>query len=253
MNKPIAVMPLHDPGGLLFAHLRRAVPQLEQLFGEIIIRVTTPTRTAQPEWLRWMEQQGIFCIITNGPGDLVGRQFCELYRAAAKRYSPDQILHLCFPDRVAYALGSEFREQFMADIRATSAQDLPLLYQRSECAWATHPENYRIIESLATQVGQLMLGRSLDLTWCHMVLQTEQLQQVLPHLAQSDLSVLAEILIHCADRVVTKDVDWLAWEDPFLDGSDAACLKQERENSLAETKKRLSYVIPTIGLIIDRT
>lgn len=252
MDQPIAVMPLHDPGGVQFPHLKRAIPQLRQTFGEVIMRITTPTRSAQAEWLHWIEQQSIFHIITNGPVDLVGQQFRELYRAAAKRYSPEQILHLCFPDRVTFALGSEYREQFIADIRVTSTQDLPLLYQRSECAWATHPENYRIIESLATQVGQLVLGRSLDLTWCHMVLQTKQLQQVLPHLAQRDLSVLAEILIHCAEAVVTKDVDWLAWEDPFVNGSDATRLKKERENSLAETKKRLSYVIPTINLIVDQ-
>jgi hypothetical protein len=252
MDRPIAVMPLHDPGGLLFPHLKRAAPPLGQIFSEIIVRITTPTRSAQAEWLHWIERQGTFHIVTNGPGGLVGQQFCELYRAAAERYSPDQILHLCFPDRVAYALGSEYREQFIADIQATSAQNLPLLFQRSEYAWTTHPENYRIIENLATQVGQLVLGRSLDLTWCHMVLQTQQLQQVLPHLAQNDLSVLAEILMHFAGKVTKKDVDWLAWEDPFIDGRDAASLKQERESSLAETKKRLSYVIPTMGLIVDR-
>jgi len=41
-------------------------------------------------------------------------------------------------------------------------------------------------------------------------------------------------------------VDWLAWEDPMILSRDAAELKRERENSLDETQKRLSYVLPMI-------
>jgi len=41
-------------------------------------------------------------------------------------------------------------------------------------------------------------------------------------------------------------VDWLAWEDPFIFNRDADELRHERENSLAETQKRLAYVLPMI-------
>ncbi len=41
-------------------------------------------------------------------------------------------------------------------------------------------------------------------------------------------------------------MDWLAWEDPFVLGREAAELKRERENSRAETYKRLSYAVPMI-------
>jgi len=247
----IAVMPLHDPDGQLFPHLEKSVPQLERLFGETIIRVTTPTVQAQAEWVNWLERQSFFYTIHNGSSNAVGEQFCELYAAAASRYAPDHILHLCFPDRVAYALQNEVREQFVADVQATSLADLPLLYQRTKKAWETHPTNYRVIESLATQIGELLFKRSLDLTWCHMAMRTQQLQQVLPHIVHSDLSVLAEIVVHYADQITTMDVDWLAWEDPFITGREAASLKYERENSLGETRKRLSYVIPTIRLLAD--
>ena len=47
----------------------------------------------------------------------------------------------------------------------------------------------------------------------------------------------------------TKDVDWLAWEDPFLTGRDACQLKREREESLQETRKRLAYVIPMLQIL----
>lgn len=251
MDHPIAVMPLHDPGGQLFPHLERIAPQLGQLFGEIIIRVTTPTRQAQSEWMDWLGRQSVFHIVHNGECRAVGEQFRELYSAAVDRYAPDQILHLCFPDRIAYALQCEFRDQFVADIETINSADLPLLYQRSEKAWDTHPASYRAIENLATQLGELLFRRSLDLTWCHMAMRTQQLQQVLPHLAQKDLSVLAEIAIHHVDRTTTRDVDWLAWEDPYITGREATSLKRERENSPAETQKRLSYVLPTMRLLAD--
>ncbi len=41
-------------------------------------------------------------------------------------------------------------------------------------------------------------------------------------------------------------MDWLAWEDPFIFERDAAELKDERENSLDETNKRLKYVLPML-------
>jgi len=41
-------------------------------------------------------------------------------------------------------------------------------------------------------------------------------------------------------------VDWLAWEDPLILSRDANEYKLERENSLAETNKRLNYVLPMI-------
>jgi hypothetical protein len=41
-------------------------------------------------------------------------------------------------------------------------------------------------------------------------------------------------------------VDWLVWEDPFILNRDAAELKQEREQSLAETNKRIKYVLPML-------
>ena len=51
------------------------------------------------------------------------------------------------------------------------------------------------------------------------------------------------------DEVLTRSVDWLAWEDPFIFNEDAAKLKAEREDSLYEIHKRLAYVIPMLQLL----
>lgn len=36
----------------------------------------------------------------------------------------------------------------------------------------------------------------------------------------------------------TQDVDWLFWEDPFIEGRDPDELRQERETSREETMKQ---------------
>jgi hypothetical protein len=58
--------------------------------------------------------------------------------------------------------------------------------------------------------------------------------------------MVAEMIFHMQENIKTRDVDWLAWEDPFMLSQDAAKLKHERENSLDETNKRLRYIIPMI-------
>ena len=63
--------------------------------------------------------------------------------------------------------------------------------------------------------------------------------------------MLAEILLGLIEEVETKDVDWLAWEDPFLESRSQDVLKREREESAQETRKRLSYVVPTMRVLMD--
>ena len=63
--------------------------------------------------------------------------------------------------------------------------------------------------------------------------------------------MLAEMTLLLRDKLLSKDVDWLAWEDPFLLSCDAAHLKIEREHSARETQKRLAYIVPTLRLLTD--
>jgi len=58
--------------------------------------------------------------------------------------------------------------------------------------------------------------------------------------------MVAEMIFYLQDKIQTRDVDWLAWEDPFILSRDSTALMCERENSLDETKKRLHYVLPMI-------
>jgi hypothetical protein len=54
------------------------------------------------------------------------------------------------------------------------------------------------------------------------------------------------MIFYLQGNIRTRDVDWLAWEDPFVLSRDPSELKRERENSLEETYKRLSYTLPMI-------
>jgi hypothetical protein len=179
----------------------------------------------------------------------VGDDFLTLYAHAAAACPPHTILHLCFIDRVAFTLQNQYKKQFIADIQAVQAEQTPLIFQRSKTAWDTHPRNYMELEQMVTRVGELLFQKSLDFAWCHLVVQARQLQAILPYIKNRDLSMVAEFTLKLKDDIQTQDVDWLGWEDPFIYGDEAQQLKQEREQSVAETRKRLGYVIPMLQLL----
>jgi hypothetical protein len=81
--------------------------------------------------------------------------------------------------------------------------------------------------------------------------QAEQLKRILPAIQSHDMSMMAELVLLCQDQINTLEVDWLAWEDPFILDCDPLALKHEREASAQETLKRLSYVLPMVERIIE--
>jgi hypothetical protein len=177
---------------------------------------------------------------------LVGNRLAYLYRRTAETAFSSQPIHLCFPDRLTFASSGPHGESFLADVDSLSAEELPIIFQRSEYAWATHPKGYRTLEGIVTAVGRNLFGRELDYCWCHMVATAEQLGRVIPFVKNPDISMVAEIIYYLRDEIHTRDVDRLAWDDPYIFNRDAGELKHEREHSLAETQKRLAYVLPMI-------
>ena len=250
--RPVIVIPLHDPQGQVLPRLHQVTPILQDAFAGAAASVTHETQAHQPGWVDRLAATGFYQLSTQPPAALLGERFRALYAEAASRCDPDQPLHLCFADRVAFALAGTYRHAFLDDVRATGRGPLPLLFQRSPAAWQTHPRNYRQIEAMATRAGALLLGRSLDWTWCHLVVSAAQLGAALPGLAQQEISVLGELLLallQAGYAIGTRKVDWLAWEDPFILGQPADELRREREGSIAETRKRLGYVIPSLELL----
>jgi len=247
--QPVIVMPMHDPSGLMFPHLQAITPQLKSIFAQAFVGITAITRETQAPYLAWLEADDFFQIHYRQPEGSVGDDFLTLYAQAVEVCLPNQILHLCFIDRVAFALQPAYRAEFMADLQAVPPAHTPLIFQRSPAAWKTHPRNYFEFEQLVTRLGQLLFNQSLDFAWCHLAVQANQLKEILPRLRSHDLSLVAEIVLMLKDKIQTKDVDWLVWEDPFIYSCDPQQLKEEREQSSEETHKRLAYVMPILQLL----
>ena len=229
----------------MFHHLQAILPDLKQHFESAYI--CPPLSTWQHvDHMQQLQADDFFTIFPIDRDMQIGEHFAYLYQQAAEVAPPDQIIHLCFLDRLAFAMEGSYQEVFWADVDSLSNNDLPLIFQRSQLAWETHPQNYRELEGIVTTVGYHLFGRELDYAWCHIVVRAGQLREIIPLVKNPDLSIVAEMIFYLQDHIQTHDVDWLAWEDPFILGRDAAKLKHERENSFNETYKRLSYVIPMI-------
>ncbi|MGZ9224147.1 MAG: hypothetical protein ACXW4M_01180 [Anaerolineales bacterium] len=243
--RPALAFPFNDPDGGMFQHLQSILPDLKGHFEHAYL--CPPLSSLKwVEHIRQLQADDFFTIFPVDVEMRIGEHFAYLYQHAADRSHPNQPLHLCFLDRLAYALEGEYRSSLLADIDSLTESDVPLIFQRSKIAWETHPQNYRAIEGIVTTVGRSLFGRELDYAWCHVVVRAGQLREIMPLVKNPDLSMVAEMIFYLQDEVHTRDVDWLAWEDPFILSRDADELKHERENNLEETRKRLSYVLPMI-------
>ena len=247
--KPVAVIPMHDPNGILFPHLEAITPVLKEIFECVFVSVTAVTRRTLLHYMIWLQNEPFYQAIYHDQELTVGEDFLRLYADAANVFEPDRILHLCFIDRLAFALRSSHQAACIRDVQQVTLADTPLIFQRSQVVWATHPKNYQQLEQMVTEVGRLLFDKQLDFAWCHLVLTAKQLQQMLPHIHRRDISLVAEFALAGKDSIKMRDADWLAWEDPFILERDAQQLKMEREKSLAETRKRLNYVIPMLQLL----
>ena len=243
--RPALVFPYNDPDGMMLPHLTSILPDLKTHFDHAYI-------STHPASLELLQQNDLILtdnFFTVFPVDeylLFGEHFAYLYQHAAEHAPPEQALHLCYPDRMSFALEGEHRDSFLADIDSLTANDLPLIFQRSQYAWETHPQNYSQLEGIVTTVGKNLFGKELDYGWCHIVVQAKQLREIMPLVKNPDLSMVAEMVFHLHDTIKTREVDWLAWEDPFILKRNPDELKCEREQSLDETNKRLNYVLPML-------
>ncbi|HKY55289.1 MAG TPA: hypothetical protein VJM08_13320 [Anaerolineales bacterium] len=243
--KPALAFPFNDPDGTMFHHLQSILPDLKRHYERAYI--CPPLATWQhTNHVRQLQADDFFTIFRVDREMQIGEHFAYLYGRAAEAAPSEQIIHLCYLDRLAFALEDSYREVFLADVDSLSAGDVPLIFQRSQTAWETHPKNYWDIEGMVTTVGYHLFGRELDYAWCHIVIAAGQLREIMPLVKNPDLSIVAEMIYYLQDTIQTREVDWLAWEDPFILSRDAAELKYEREHGLEETHKRLSYVLPMI-------
>jgi hypothetical protein len=240
------VFPLHDPHGTHSALLAQILPILKQHFAQAFVVVTTPTR----DQVAALQADPFFRIVFSPDQSPIGDHFFQVFQMALDQVADDHILHLCTPDRLAFALLTEYQAAFLADMQVR-AEDLPILFARSKAAWLTHPQNYWAAETLGTQAGEMLFGKTLDFFWCHITLTARQLRQIMPDIYAPDLVIFTKVVLALRDRITMHAVDWLAWEDPLVLGRDAAELKYEREHDPNENAKRLGYVLPSIEVLFE--
>jgi hypothetical protein len=152
--KPVIVFPLHDPQGLVLQRLLTSSSDLQRLFETAYISITSETQAMLPAEIKQLAENPFFHVLPVSSNQPIGGRWAYLYRQAAVSSDPDQVLHLCFPDRVAFALQSAFRQSFIDDIQAVNTDQTPLLFQRSQTAWDTHPRNYAEMEHFLSITGQ---------------------------------------------------------------------------------------------------
>jgi hypothetical protein len=242
---PVLAFPFNDPNGTMFDHLQVILPHLKEHF-ECAYICPPLAMQKNVEHMQYLRADDFFTIFPADRTMQIGEHFAYLYRRAAEAAHPEQIVHLCYLDRLAFALEGDYRDLFLSDIDSLSTGDVPLIFQRSQTAWETHPQNYRDLEGTVTTVGHHLFGRDLDYAWCHIAVEAGQLREIMPLVQNPDLSVVAEMIFYLREKIQTRDVDWLAWEDPFILSRDSVELKKEREKSMEETHKRLSYTVPMI-------
>ncbi|MFT3890325.1 MAG: hypothetical protein QM730_01720 [Anaerolineales bacterium] len=249
--RPALALPYNDPDGTMLPHLQAILPDLKAHFDHAYICPPLSTRelVEQTDCFR----DDFFTVFYNDDDLRVGERFAYLYQLAAEVAPAEQAIHLCYVDRLSFALQGRYRDIFLADVDSLSSADLPLIFQRSPLAWDTHPQNYRDIEGMVTTVGRHLFGRELDYAWCHLVANAGDLRRVIPLTKLPNISMVAEIVYYLQDNIHTKDVDWLSWEDPFILERDASELKRERETSVEESQRRLAYAIPMIDFLTQKS
>ena len=250
--RPALAIPYHDPDLALLPHLHTILPDLKAHFAHAYVcpPLATQKQTRIMEYLRADDFFTVFPL----DADLdVGAHFAHLYQRAAEAAPDEQALHLCYVDRLSFALEGMHRASFLRDIDSVSPADLPLIFHRSPLAWQSHPQNYRDIEGMVTTVGRHLFGVELDYAWCHLVVPARQLRKIIPLVKLPNISMVAEMVYHMQADIHTREVDWLAWEDPFILQRDAADLKRERETSVEETRRRLAYALPMIEFLAKQS
>lgn len=58
--KPAAVIPMNDPEGKFFPHLRTITPSLKSVFERVFISVTAVTRQHNPCHLSWLQSDPFY-------------------------------------------------------------------------------------------------------------------------------------------------------------------------------------------------
>ena len=245
------ILPLHDTTGRLFELLWQYLPELKVMHSRAFVSLSPDTKKIQAKNIQKLQADPFFMKVNNIPGTFCGDHFLAGYALAVNHVSPHTMLHSCDLDKIAHTFSSPHHNTYIADVQWANRQQAPVLFQRTEAAWQTFPEHYRIIEHYAIDTGKLLFNKYYDFACSHFAMPAKTLQNVIPGIKGHDFDILLEIILAVREQLITKDVDWLEWEDPFVLQVDAEILRKQRDNDPQEYKKRLTYIIPFLEILYN--
>jgi len=184
--KPALAFPFSDPDGTMFHHLQVILPDLKKHFERAYL--CPPLSTWEHvDHMGQLQADDFFTLFRAEREMQIGEHFAYLYQRAADAAPSEQIIHLCYLDRLAFALEGEYKDAFLKDIDSLSARDVPLIFQRSQFAWESHPHNYYELEGIVTTVGRNLFDKELDYAWCHIAVRAGELSEIMSHVKNHDL------------------------------------------------------------------
>jgi hypothetical protein len=242
----------YDPEARLSAAFERQLDALQSTFDRVCVSVVPPTGQGNDRLLRLLQHRGCpLCRVD--PGTTIADHARAALRLAVEGADRSQHVFFGFLDRILFALETGWHDSFVRDVH--TCQEAPcLVFERSPSAWSTHPANYREIEQMASRTCELLCGQPVDLMPCALVLSLPLARAVLAQSLSLYYEVWGEWILLAASSgapIRTRQVDWLAWEDPHWEGVPADALKRQREDDPQETIRRIKRSVSAMLMLTD--
>ncbi|MEK7611129.1 MAG: hypothetical protein AAB486_01990 [Patescibacteria group bacterium] len=198
---PYLFFSFHDPKGLQTEHLQKMLPILKEHFQSAFVSITPETVTQNKTATAFIQSNPFFTFNLNEENSTLGEHYLSGFRNVVAKGQPDQLVHLAASDRLAFTLLGKYKDIYLEDIKKVANGDTPFLFMRSEIAWATHPQNYYTAETMSTVAGKILFGKTLDFTWCYLILTVRQLTELLERITAKDLVIFAEMIFLLKDKI----------------------------------------------------
>ncbi|MBN1811987.1 MAG: hypothetical protein JXA14_09145 [Anaerolineae bacterium] len=248
----VLTFPYYDPNGRYNHAFQRQLKTLQSAFDMVCVSVAPPTGRDNGGFVHYLEAQG--CAVFDNPiGATIGDQSREALRLALQHAQAQQPIFFGFLDRILFALETEWRWQFLQDLKVYHTAEF-LVFERSQAAWGTHPANYREIEQMVSRMFELLCGRPIELMPCALLLSHNTASSILGQSTSPSHEVWAEWALLAMKNgipITTRKVDWLAWEHPYWEGIDPDELKHRQEASTDEVIKRIKMNVPVALMLTE--
>lgn len=248
----ILTFPYHDPTGKYNEIFQKNFDTLKKLFNRVCLSATPLTSENNLNFVNILQKEG-FIVYQNNKESNIGDHFRNALKIAIDYSAGDEGIFFVFIDRILFALESNWREKFLRDLEKKDKENF-LIFERSDLAWNTHPQNYKSIENMISNLFQMLWGKYLELNPCAIIINPNVAKKILSQSVNKTWAVWGEwILLIINNKVLikTQKVDWLSWEDPFWEEINSEELKTEREKSEEETIKRIKSNLPFLSLLTE--